>query len=160
MAAASALSGGGEQADPFQRRGDALPGGRRVGGAVGGVEAPQVVAAGQVRMEGGPLDQGAHAWQHAPGALGHGFAEQFVAAGGGPDQAEKHTDGGGLAGAVGAQEAVHLAAGDRQVDAVHGDLAAEPLGQPTAGDRGHERGHGRRHRRHWLSAAAGSAAAW
>src|SRR5690606_33219830 len=47
----------------------------------------------------------------------------------GAQQAEQHADRGGLAGPVGAEEAVHLAAGDVQGEVVEGDGAAKGLGQ-------------------------------
>jgi hypothetical protein len=56
-------------------------------------------------------------------------------AGGGPDQVEQDADGGGLAGAVGAQEAVHLTGPDLQVEAGQAAVAAAVgLGQCVGGD--------------------------
>ena len=47
----------GQQADPVERGVDAARGGRAGRRAVGGVEPEQVVAPGQVRVEGRPLDE-------------------------------------------------------------------------------------------------------
>ena len=57
-------------------------------------------------------------------------AEQPDRAGVGAQQAEQDADGGGLAGAVRAEEAVHLSGGDRQVEPVEGLGGAEGLVQP------------------------------
>ena len=62
-----ALLGRGEQADPVQRRVDPGRRGARVGGPVGGVHPGQVGPAGQLRVEGGPLDQRADPRQHPGG---------------------------------------------------------------------------------------------
>ena len=66
------LPGRAEQSDPVQRRADPGPGGARVGSVVGGVEAGQVVLAGQDRVERGPLDQGSDARQRGrcPAGIG------------------------------------------------------------------------------------------
>src|SRR5665648_770168 len=57
-------------------------------------------------------------------------------------QAEQHPDGRGLAGAVGPEEPVHLAAADRQVNAVESPGAAEGLGETARPD---DLLHGRPH---------------
>jgi hypothetical protein len=81
------------------------------------------------------LDQRADPGEDLAGVLGHGPAEQRVTAGGGTDQPEQHPDRGGLARPVRPEEPVHRAPRHRQVDAVDGDLAAEPLGEAGAPDR-------------------------
>ena len=65
---------------------------------------------------------------------GTGVAEQLHGAGVGMGQPEQHPDEGGLAGAVRAQVAEGAAPGDQELDAVHGDVLAEPLGQPVGLD--------------------------
>ena len=67
-------------------------------------------------------------------AGGDGLGHDVVAgdgggAGGGGDEARKHAHGGGLAGAVGAEEAEDLALVEAEGDIVHRGEAAEPLGQ-------------------------------
>ena len=67
-----------------------------------------------------------------PMILGHKklkLAEQLGAPGGRQDQAQQHPHGGGLAGAVGAEEAVDVALLDLEVEGVDGGDAPEPLGQ-------------------------------
>jgi hypothetical protein len=54
----------------------------------------------------------------------------------GPQEAEDDPDGGGLAGAVGAEEAVHLAGGDGEVEPVERPRPPEGLDQTRDGDRG------------------------
>ena len=119
--------------------------------AVAGQHA-QVVAPGQVGVEARALDQGADPLGHL-GAAG-GPAQDARRAGGRPDQAEHHPQRGGLAGPVGAEEAVHLAAPHGHADAVDGEPVAVPLGQPV-GLRPRVRSwlHARRRRR--LGASAG-----
>jgi hypothetical protein len=50
------------------------------------------------------------------------------------DQAEQHADGRGLAGAVRAEEAVHLARRDVEIKLAHRDRGTEALGQVRAAD--------------------------
>ncbi len=61
--------------------------------------------------------------------------EQLDSAVVGAHQAEQDPDGRGLAGPVGTEEAVHLAGGDLEVQAVEGPGGAEVLDQSTCGDR-------------------------
>ncbi|GAA4074556.1 hypothetical protein GCM10022248_49040 [Nonomuraea soli] len=49
----------------------------------------------------------------------------------GGDEAEQHVEGGGLAGAVGAEQADHLAGADGQVEAVDGGDGSETFGEGT-----------------------------
>ena len=58
--------------------------------------------------------------------------EQQHLAGVGPDEAEQHLDDAGLAGAVGPEQAQHLAAADGEGDAVDRGLAPVPLAQSRA----------------------------
>ena len=119
------------------------PRGARVGVAVGGVEPAQVGPAGQVGVEGRPLDQRADPWQRPPGPAGHRLPEQLDRARGGPDQPEQHPDRRGLARAVGAEEAVDRAArDDQQVDGVD----RRPAGRTAWSARGTDRSRRRRSR--------------
>ncbi len=49
-------------------------------------------------------------------------------------QSQQHPDRGGLPGAVGAQVAEGASPGDEELDAVHGDVLPEPLGQSVGLD--------------------------
>ena len=74
-----------------------------------------------------------------------GVAENVCGTGGRTNEPEQHTNGGGLARAVGAEEAEHLAAGDREAQVVDGDDMAERLvtfdtdSEVGRGGRGHRR---------------------
>jgi hypothetical protein len=61
-------------------------------------------------------------------------AEDLNAARGGGEQAGQHLDGGGFAGAVGAEKAVELTLGDVEVDVPHGNEIAETAGKSSGGD--------------------------
>ena len=67
------------------------------------------------------------------------------------EEAEEEVDGGGLTRAVGAEQGVHLARVDREVEAVERRLPAETLRQAACVE--DEIGHGRRGegRREWAS---------
>jgi hypothetical protein len=130
---------GSGQPHPVERRGDAGVRGPRFGGTVGRVYPAQVVPPRQIRVERRTLDQRTDPRQHPCGPVRHRLAEHPVLARRGPDQPEQHPDRGGLAGAVRAEESVHRATRDRQVDGFHRDLAAEPLRQVLRLDR--EIGH-------------------
>jgi hypothetical protein len=74
---AEPLARGRAEPHPVERRLDARTAGARVDGEVGRVQSGEVRPAGQVRVEGGSLDERAHPRQH-PGARGrHGFAQQL-----------------------------------------------------------------------------------
>src|SRR5262245_21090496 len=142
---ALALLRRGQQAYPLQRGGDAGSGGARVGGRVHRVDPGEVRLAGQLRVEGGALDQRSHPGQHPRRPGRHGRGQQFVAAAGRVDQAEQHPDGRGLAGSVGTEETVDRSARHCHVQPVHRELAtAEPLGQPVRGHGHAGRGHRQR----------------
>ena len=72
----------------------------------------------------------------------------------GAQQTQQHPDGGGLAGAVGPQEAVDLAGCDLEVEVVERDHAPESLGEGGGVDDGF--GHGASS----SSAAAYTARSW
>ena len=86
----------------------------------GGVEEGEVGAARQVRVGARPLDQGADPGQHRRRRPRHRLAEQLGLARGRQHQAEQHPHRRGLAGAVGAEEAVDVALAHVEVDVVDG----------------------------------------
>src|SRR3990172_4182945 len=89
----------------------------------------QVVAGGKIRVERRAFEDSAAAREDLglPGASIE--AEELDAAGGGGDQAEDERNAGGLAGAVGAEEAEHAAGRYRQIEAGEGQALAVALGQ-------------------------------
>ena len=66
---------------------------------------------------------------------GEGLAVDADFTGGGQEQGGEHADGGGLPGAVGAEEAKKLTAADGKINAVHRCKGTEALGQ--TGQRNH-----------------------
>ena len=93
---------------------------------VAGVD-EQVLEHGEVLVEVVLLGDDPDPRAHLPG-LAVGVQLQHVKLAGGPPQpAEEHLHGGGLAGAVGAQEAEALAVLDLEVDAVHGAAIGKGL---------------------------------
>ena len=111
--------------DPVQR---AVDPGAGLGTADGGRDL-QVLAAGQVRIERGLLDDRPHPRERLRPLRRHRETQHAGAARARPSQPEQHPDEGGLAGAVVAEEAVRGAARDGQADAVHREPLAEALGQ-------------------------------
>ena len=109
------------------------------------LQAAQVVAAGQVRPEGGAVNQGAGLAQGGAVSGGAGLPQQGDAAGGGAQEAGQQGQQGGLAGTVGAEESVHAAGRDVQGDAVNGGDAPETLGQAGYGYGGGGGGRGDSH---------------
>ena len=102
------------------------------GGADAGVEAGdelEVAPGGEVGDEAGGADEGADAAQGSDAGRADWLAEELDVAGGGMDEAQGHADGGGLAGAVGAEEAEDFAAVDGEVDAGDGADGAVVLTQ-------------------------------
>ena len=65
------------------------------------------------------------------------LAEEGDGAGIGAGDADHHADGGGFAGAVGAEEAEHLAGFDRKGQALDGDLFVVQLADVVEFDDGH-----------------------
>ncbi len=61
-------------------------------------------------------------------------AEHTGRPGSGPQQSGEETQGGGLAGPVGAEEAVHPALGNGQLQAVHGNRGPEAFGEAPSSD--------------------------
>jgi hypothetical protein len=61
-------------------------------------------------------------------------SEHACAAAIGLDQRGEHADGGGLARAIRAEQAIHLAASNGDVDAVHGARGTEALREPSGFD--------------------------
>ena len=109
--------------------------------------------AGLLGVERGVLQGDADAQPHRFGVVGDVVAGDDGSAAGGGDQGAEHPDHRGLAGAVGAQEAVDLAGLDVEVDAGDGLGLAEATPQVLGGDGG---AHGSC--RHGAAACAGWAA--
>ena len=86
-----------------------------------------VLAARQQRVQRGLLQRGADRGAHGGALADDVVARHARRARGGRQQRGEHQDGGGLAGAVGAEEAVDLAGLDAQVDAVDGARAVLEL---------------------------------
>ena len=102
------------------------------------VEAPdhvQVLPAGEVLVDRGVLTSQPDHPAYVVGVAGHVDARHGRPAGGGLEQGGEDADGGGLAGAVGPEQAVHGAVGDGEVDAVDGLDVAEVLDEPVGDDR-------------------------
>ena len=153
------------QTDPGQRRRDPL----RRRPAPGGGQQAEVVAAGQVRVEAGLVDDRPDPGQ-GPAPLGRDRgAEQRHRAGVGPGQAEQGADQRGLARAVRAEVAEGGAARDEQLDVVDRDGGPEPLASgrgsrppsrwPGRGGAGRRAAGGRRARAR-RTAWGPAAAAW
>ena len=101
-------------------------------------------ADGHLLVEAALLGEVADAVVRGAGAA---LAEHFHRAGVGVEDVENGADGGGLAGAVGADEAVGATGGDGEREAADGGVRAEGLGDVGEPDRGGRRGgeDGRRH---------------
>jgi hypothetical protein len=118
------------------------------GGGSGGVEAVHAADEGEVFGCGETAEEGEAFGDDTDLALdfdgvGSGVeAENLDAAGGWRKQAGEHLDGGGFAGAVGAEEAEELAGGDGEVDILDGGEVAETAGEIGGGDRGDHVGEG------------------
>ena len=113
------------------------------GGGGGGVEAVHASDEAEVFGGGEAAEEGEAFGDDADLALdfdgvGDGVeAEDLDGAGGGSEQAGEHLDGGGFAGAVGAEEAEELAGSDGEVDVLNGGEFAEAAGE-AGGDDGRD----------------------
>jgi hypothetical protein len=101
--------------------------------AVGGRDGPEVVQSGPAGVHRACLEQDADLGQRRA-VLGVAAAVDGDGAGGGSVESDDHPHGGRLAGAVGAEEAGHLARGDGEADVVDGHLVAVVLGQVAGVD--------------------------
>ena len=105
------------------------------GGGGGGVEAvhaadeAEVFGCGETAEEGEAFGDDADLALDFDGVGGGVEAEDLDAAGGGSEEAGEHLDGGGFAGAVGAEEAEELAGRDGEVDVLNGGEVAEAAGE-------------------------------
>jgi len=99
----------------------------------------QQLGAGLLRVEGDVLERDADARAHAVGLVDDVVAGDGGAPRRGAEQRAQHAHGGGLAGPVGAEEAVDLAARDRQVEAVDGVGLVEAARQRLGVDGGSAR---------------------
>jgi hypothetical protein len=106
--------------------------GEQVDGLPAGQVGPQLDVAGDV----------GEAAVQCDGVVPGIAAEQPGGPGVGAQQTQQNTDGGGLARAVGAEEAVDLAGLHREVESVQGPGLAEGLDQAGCGDGGCYCGHG------------------
>ena len=130
-----ALAGRRQQAHPVEGGVDAPPSGVRIGEAISGIESGQIGAPGEVGVEGRPLHQCADPAQGGGNLRRRFGAEQRDLTGRRCDQPQQHPNGGGLAGAVGTEEAVDRAVRHGQVDIVHRKLRAKSLAQTTGDHR-------------------------
>ena len=99
--------------------------------AVDAAEELDVLVDGERLVEREALRHVANATLHAFGIATDVDAADQGRAGGGSQQAAQHADGGGLAGAVGAQEAEHLALLHRERQVVHRHEVAELAREPA-----------------------------
>ena len=95
----------------------------------------QILAAGQVAVEAGFVDDRPDPGQGHITVSRDGVAEKEHRAGIGVGQAQQHPDQRGLAGTVRSEVAEGAAAGNEELDVVDGDVLAESLGQPVGLDR-------------------------
>ena len=94
----------------------------------------EVLARGQVRVEARRLDKARDPLQGACAVAHRVAAEQLDDALAGRDQAERHAQRRRLAGAVGAEEPVHVAGVDVQVDVVDREDLVVALDEPPSPD--------------------------
>ena len=120
-----------QDADALERRFDAALGRRLTGRG----EDLQVLAAGQVAVEAGLVDDGPDPGQGHVTVSRDGVAEKGHRAGIGVGQAQQHSDQRGLAGTVRPEVAEGAAAGHEELDVVDGDVLPESLGEPVRLDR-------------------------
>ena len=147
--ASHAILGAPRQVDGVERGVDASS--RAV--AVEGRDELEVLAAREVRVEARSLHESGHAFER-PHAVDHRIAtEEACAAAGRPDQPEQHAQRRRLAGAVGSEVAVHVAAFDGQVDVVDGRDVAVGLEEAASLD---DRAHASTARRAASAALGGS----
>jgi hypothetical protein len=104
----------------------------------------QVLAAAEVAIQRRRFDQRPGMAQRRAAMPIQWFAEQFDGAGVGAQQAEQQADAGGLASAVGAEEAIDRALGNLEVERVHAVSAGEHAAEAARADRrdGWVLGHG------------------
>ena len=96
----------------------------------------QVLLAGEEVVDRGELPGDPDHVTHRIGVAGDVMARDTHLAAVEPDQGGQDLHGGGLPGAVGAEQGEDRSLGDVQVDAVEHDLVAEGLAQPGGRDRG------------------------
>ena len=112
------------------------------GSVVGGGEIEAIHAADEAEVFGcGEATEESEAFGHDADlaldldGVGDGVkTEDLNRARGGGEQAGEHLDGGGLACAVGTEEAEELAGGDREVDILNGGEVAETAGEACSGN--------------------------
>ena len=120
--------------DELGQLAEAARGGRAAQAVKARLQAQQL-AAGLFRVNRGGLQSGADREAHLLGLVHHVEAGDARAASRGHEQRAEHPHHRRLAGTVRPEEAVDLAARDRQVDAVDGAQVAEGAGQALGLDR-------------------------
>jgi hypothetical protein len=123
-----------------------LAGAHRGGGQAEEVaEKPEVLVDAEVAVEAVLLGHVAEGFEGLGGAGRDELAADEGGAGVGDQEAREHADGGGLAGAVGAHEAVELARAEREGQTAHGRGVAEAAreGAGFDGEAGGRGGRGR-----------------
>jgi len=120
------------------------------GGGGGGVETvhaadeAKVFGCGETAEEGEAFGNDSDLAFDFDGVGGRVKAEDLNAAGGGGEESGEHFDGGGFAGAVGAEEAEELTRRDGEVDVLNGGEIAKTSGEVGGGDGGNHLGEGYR----------------
>ncbi len=122
------------EAHELEEFGGALGGGGVVE-AVHAADEVEVLAGGELAEEGHALGDDADVALDLDGVVEEVFAEDLDGAGAGSEEAGEHLDGGGFAGAVGAEEAEELAGFDREIDVIDGGEAIESAGESVCGYR-------------------------
>jgi hypothetical protein len=91
-------------------------------------------AGGHEGVQGGALQDDPGATSDCPGVAGDVGASDVGGAPGGAEHRGKHTDGGALAGAVGAEQSVDLSRAHFQVEPVHRGAVREVPAEPRGTD--------------------------
>ena len=95
----------------------------------------EVLATGEVGIDRGELTRHTDATTHGVGLLHHVATEHLGSPGVGLQHGGQHPHGGGLAGAVGAEQAEHGSLGHLEIYPVEGDDIAEPFLESLHDDR-------------------------
>ena len=136
--------GGIGEADDFEKVVDAAAGLARRDAEEAGLEG-ELLSAGLEVIQADFLEGDADELADAVGVGEDIDAADAGGAGGRPQEGGEHADGGGLPGAVLAEEAEDLSLGDVEVDAIDGaDIGREVLDETVCGNGGHGRSRARR----------------
>jgi hypothetical protein len=115
------------QADPLQRRPDAVPRGRLACRS----QKPQVLPAREMGVEPGFVHDGADSSERRVAMPRDRVSEQGHRASIGAGQSQQHPDERGLAGAVRAEVAERRSPGDQELNTIHGNIRPETLDEPV-----------------------------